>query len=79
MPREFPDMKSLERVAAAWKFRERLEDETEAQYRTTLADYVQPKDLVESMEIRTGKGWNRFNEQDQSDLLLRERFIASRK
>jgi len=71
MPMSFPDMASLERAADVWDFRERGEEETEIQYRTALADFVQDKDTIESMEIRSGKGWDEFSSGDMSSCLAR--------
>lgn len=71
MPRNFPDLSSLERAAKSWNFRGKHADEDEAAYRRQLADHVQPKDLVESMEIRTGHGWDQFNPEEQLDMVQR--------
>lgn len=71
MPMDFPDMQSLEMAAEVWEFRKPNEGETEAQYRNALADHVQPKDLVESMEIRTSKGWDQFSELQNIDMIRR--------
>lgn len=71
MPMDFPDMTSLLRCAEAWRFREPNPGETEQQYRNALADFVQPQDLVESMEIRTSKGWDRFSDNENWELLAR--------
>lgn len=71
MPMDFPDMRALEKAAEVWKFRKLEEGETEAHYRTALADHVQPKDLVESMEIRTSHGWNQFSPEENREMLLK--------
>ena len=71
MPMSFPDMKSLVRAAKVHDFREPLENETEAHYREALADHVAPRDFIESQEIRTGKGWNQWNDDDNRDMLRR--------
>ena len=71
MPMSFPDMASLRRAAEVWKFREPNEGETEAEYRAGLADFVIMKDPVESMEIRTGKGWNEWNDPEKREALRR--------
>jgi hypothetical protein len=71
MPMDFPDLKSLERAAEVWQFRSRRENETEEQYREDLADFVQTKDFIESMEIRKGKGWDKFSEADNLEMLRR--------
>ena len=65
MPRDFPDMKSLERAAAVHGFRVINEGEPEIHYRNELADHVVSRDMVESMEIRNGKGWDTWNDGDK--------------
>ncbi len=72
MPRSFPDMNSLENAARVHKFRKCREGEIENDYRDALANHVRDVvgDVVESMEIRTGKGWNAFNEVDNALMLL---------
>ena len=71
MPMDFPDMKSLKLAAEVWKFRKPNFDETEQQYRTALADFVAPKDLIESCEIRNKVGWDRFTKAQNDDMLRR--------
>ena len=71
MPVDFPDMKSLEHAAKVWKFRAINDGEDESEYRIALADHVQPMDLVESMEIRTSHGWNKFSESQNIEMLAR--------
>lgn len=71
MPMDFPDMQSLESAAKVWKFRKINEGETEDAYRTALADHVQPRDLVESMEIRAKVGWDKFDRQRNAEMVLR--------
>lgn len=71
MPRDFPDLRSLEMAAEVWKFRARRDNEAENQYRVALADFVAPKDLVESEEIRNGVGWDKFSERDNAAMILR--------
>ena len=71
MPRNFPDMGSLERAAETWRFRPPHDGENERDYRAALADFVLPQDSVESMEIRTGHGWDQFTAEELMDLLLR--------
>lgn len=48
-----------------------MEGESEAAYRAALADHVQPHDLVEAMEIRTGRGWDKFSEAENFDMIRR--------
>lgn len=71
MPMDFPDMNPLKRAAECHKFRQPNEGETEPEYRAALANHVQPIDLVESMEIRTSKGWDKFDDSENSSILLR--------
>jgi hypothetical protein len=70
----FPDMKSLERAASGWSFRKINDGESESDYRNALADFVKPKDFIESHEIRTGKGWDEWTDSDNMEMLrhLRE-------
>lgn len=69
MPMDFPDMRSLVMAAEVWKFRSPAEDESEESYRAALADFVRDKDIIESQEIRTRKGWNRWGAKEGRDLL----------
>lgn len=71
MPMDFPDMESLIQAGKIHNFRLPDPHETEAHYRKALADHVQPIDLIESMEIRTKKGWDKFNEGQSLELLVR--------
>lgn len=76
MPMSFPDMKSLVSAAEVHKFRPPTSDESEADYRSALADHVAFIDFVESQEIRTGKGWNQWNDDEAKDMLLRSTLKA---
>lgn len=78
MPMDFPDMKSLERHAEMTGFRKPQDGETEEQFRAKLADFIQPKDMVEAMEIRAKVGLDKFNQMQEIDLLLRA-FSAKRR
>jgi len=71
MPRDFPDMKSIIRAGEIWKFRKTNKGEEEIEYRNALADFVQPKDGIESEEIRNGCGWDKWNEGQKRALLGR--------
>ena len=71
MPMSFPDMKSLIRAAECHKFRTLNEGETEESYRKALADHVVPIDFIESQEIRTGKGWDQWNTEENKNMLMR--------
>jgi len=66
MPMSFPNMESLRARTKQRGFREPLEGESEADYRTSFADFMVKVDIVESSEIRSGKGWD---EQDPSELV----------
>ena len=74
MPMSFPDMKSLISAAKVWKFRRPTEGETEQEYRSALADYVTPKDLIEAHEIRNKVGCDLWSKEQKSDLLKRRGF-----
>jgi len=70
MPMDFPDMDSLKRRASVHGFREPKQNESENEYRQELADFVKPIDQIESMEIRAGRGWDKWSEQQQTDCLI---------
>lgn len=72
MPMDFPDMESLKRCAEAWNFRNRKQYEHEDDYRAALADFVEPKDFIESCEIRNKVGWDKFNLKQQHDMIRRK-------
>lgn len=71
MPMDFPDLKSLEGAAELWKFREIREGESEDHYRNALADFVAPKDFIESQEIRNGVGWDQWTDEQNRDMIKR--------
>jgi hypothetical protein len=72
MPMSFPDIESLKRRAEQRGFRQPNEDELESQFRKEFADFMESVDFVESMEIRTSKGWDEFNEKQNISLLERK-------
>lgn len=76
MPMSFPDMRSLERAADVHQFRPPNEGESEASYREALADHVKPRDFIEAQEIRTGKGWDQWNQSENLDMLRRSGFLG---
>ena len=78
MPMDFPDMASLRRAAEVHKFREPRDGESERDFRHALADHVKDIDLVESMEIRTGKGWDKFNDADNTAMIAEALFSRRR-
>lgn len=61
MPMSFPDMQSLINRAEMRGFRQPEENESEAEYRTAFADFMHNVDMVESAEIRTGRGWDQMD------------------
>jgi hypothetical protein len=71
MPMNFPDMKSLTSAAEVHHFRKSIDGESEDEYRTALADHVEPLDFVESCEIRNKVGWDKFSDNQNRDLLRR--------
>lgn len=71
MPTDFPDMRSLERIASIHKFRELKTDESEDEYRSAIADHVYLIDSIESCEIRYKIGWDKWSEDQKKDMLRR--------
>ena len=69
MPMSFPDFNSLKARAQQRGFRQPNENETEAEFRTALADFMIDIDRVESAEIRSGKGWDQMQQEDPAALL----------
>jgi hypothetical protein len=49
-------------------FREIKEGDSISEYRNAYADHMEPIDLIESHEIRTGRGWNKWTEEDKKSL-----------
>lgn len=72
MPMSFPTMDHLMRAAEVHDFRQPRDGEREADYRQALADHVAPRDFIESHEIRTGKGWDQWNDAEGRDMLRRK-------
>jgi hypothetical protein len=70
----FPDMKSLQQCAECNEFRQPNEGETEDEYRAALANHVQPRDYIESLEIRNKVGWDEFSPDQNRDMLRRRGF-----
>ena len=71
MPMSFPNMESLIQAAEVHKFRASTPKESEEEYRTALADHVAGIDFIESEEIRTGKGWDQWDEGEIERALSR--------
>ena len=70
MPMDFPDMDSLKRCAEIHKFRQPNQGESESEYREALADHVKPIDQMESMEIRTKKGWDKWSRKEGVNAMI---------
>jgi hypothetical protein len=68
MPMSFPNFESLKRAAKVHGFRQPTEGENETMYRYELANHVTPRDRIEGHEIRTGKGWNDWNDIEKMEL-----------
>lgn len=70
MPRSFPDLDSLKWNAQMRNFRQPNEGESENDYRAALAQHVQDLgDMVEAMEIRSGKGWDQWDSHTTQAML----------
>lgn len=74
MPMDFPDMDSLKSAAEVHEFRQPNEGESEQEYRNALADHIEPRDFIESCEIRAKVGWDKFRESDNLGMLMRSAF-----
>lgn len=71
MPQSFPDMQSLKYAAKVHKFRAQNEGESDSDYRNTMADHVKANGhMIEAMEIRTGKGWDEFTDEENEKMLM---------
>lgn len=75
MPMSFPTMDSLRRAAEVHKFRPPIDAEAERDYRNALADHVASRDFIESQEIRTGKSWDQWDDDEKKDTLRRKGFL----
>lgn len=70
MPMDFPNMDSLIRHADRVGFRPPTQNETEKEYRESLAKFMRNKDRIESFEIQFGKGWDRWNDAEKASSLF---------
>lgn len=71
MPMDFPDMRSLIMAGQVHEFRAPNDGESEEDYRSALADHVQPRDYIESFEIRNKVGWDKFTPAQNLDMIRR--------
>lgn len=69
MPMSFPNMQSLKDRAMQRGFRTSNDGETTDQYRTAFANYMIKVDMVESMEIRSSKGWDQWSPEQGVQLM----------
>ncbi len=67
MPMTFDSFESVQPLAKYLKLREPLPNESLEDYRNFVADH--DPDKVEAMELRSGRGWDKFTEKDKRDLL----------
>lgn len=72
MPMDFPDMDSLKSCAKCHDFRPPFKNESEDDYRALLANHVEPRDYIESLEIRNKVGWDKFSHAQIRDMLARK-------
>ena len=71
MPMDFPDLRSLKLSFDDPKAVPYKEGEPESEYRERCAVWVETKhgDKIEAMEIRSGKGWDRWNPTMETECL----------
>lgn len=67
MPMTFDSFESVQPLAEYLHLREPFPDESLEDYRCFVAD--NDPDIVEAMELRSGRGWAKFTEKDKRDLL----------
>ena len=68
---DFPDINSLKEAARIHGFRIINNHESEDEYREDLADHVRSINFLESLEIRNKVGWDKFTEEQNTDMLKR--------
>lgn len=71
MPMSFPTIEHVARAAEMHGFRKQNTGEADDAYRTAVADHVATRDAVESMEIRTGMGWDKWDDNQKREYLIR--------
>ena len=76
MPMTFTDDRLLSRGERL--FRKIKEGEPIADYRAAFADFMEPQDFVKAMEIRTGRGWDKWTDDDVLEALRRNPEKAQR-
>ena len=76
MPMDFPDMNSLLGAARVHGFREPRDGELEESFRADLADHVEGIDFGEAHEIRLGKGWDKWTEEENRAFVINKMMQA---
>lgn len=73
MPMDFPNLKVLREFYDSPKAVPYNEGESEAAYRERCARHAETvyKDPVEAMEIRSGKGWDRWDDKTTDEAVNR--------
>lgn len=73
MPLDFPDLDRLRKHFDHHSAVPYTEGESEAGYRDRCAKWSEEKgDLVQAHEVRIGKGWNRWNDVQTTEVLKKE-------
>lgn len=67
MPMTFDSFHSVQRIAQYLNLRGPLQDESLEDYRCYVADH--DPDKVQAMELRSGRPWNAFTDNDIDTLL----------
>jgi hypothetical protein len=75
----FPDLSSLKQAAQNHSFRQPEFGESEHNFRWALAEHVKLIDLVESQEIRLGRGWDTWTEAENLAFLAQDLDARQRK
>lgn len=78
MPLDFDTAEKIINRAKITRFRDMREDETLGQYRQALVDHVASVDPIEAHEIRTGKGWDKWTDEEFEDFMTRHPDHAAR-
>jgi len=70
MPMDFPNMQSLINRAKQRNFRQPNEGETESEFREAFSVFMRGVDIVEAMEIKAGRGWDKIDPNEAAHLLI---------
>lgn len=69
MPMTYDTLDTLLHAAECYEFREILLSETQDEYRNALADHVHTVSPIAGHEIRTGRGWDEWSQEDKEAFL----------